>query len=176
MAISFQAGQLVTAATLNLLAPAVAVKASTQSVTNSATLVDDNDIQFSLLANQYYEIDLWCLSQVTTTTCSLRLAWRSTGTVAAVVSGAERMVFGSADSGTVPPDAMAIQMRAFSLTTNNLNLMTTANTTYLVRERLLLSGGVSGGLVVLQFAQYSAVSGQSTKLMAGTYATCRAVA
>lgn len=145
MAISqFVAGALLTAAQLNQLVGLYAVKGSTQTVTNSAALVSDSDITFSLAANQTYHIAAHIVAQNTTTTGHLRLAWAVTGTVAAAASGQERMVLGSPDTATAAPDSMLMQSRAFVLTTNNLNTMSTANSNYYIQENLLLSGGLSG--------------------------------
>lgn len=176
MAISFAAGQVLTANELNLLAPQYVVKASDQLVTNSTTLVNDNDIVFTLQANQIYFIEAHLVSQNTTTTGNLRLAWTASGTVAGVNATRPRMVYGSADSGTQPPDAMAIQMRSFAINTNNLNVISSAALDYLIREDLLLTGGTGGGTIQLQFAQFAAVASQSIKLMAGSFAICRCVA
>jgi hypothetical protein len=174
--ISFSVLQQVTAAQLNLLCPMTAVKASTQSVTNSVTLVNDNDIVFTLLANTRYMVEANLVAQSSATTGNLRLAWAVTGTVAAVASGQERMVQGSPDTATAAPDSMLVQSRAFSLGTNNLNTMSTASTNYYVREVLLLDGGASGGTIQLQFAQFTAVASNAVRLMAGSFAVCRAVA
>lgn len=175
MAISFSAGQLLTAAQLNLLCPIYAVAPSDQAVTNSNARVPSTYITFTLLPQQTYEIDANIVAQVTVNSCHLSLAWAVTGTVAAPTSGAERMVIGSPDTATAAPDSMLVQVRAFALTTGNLNTMTTINSNYYVRERLLLNGGASGGTVTLQFAQFTAVAAQSAKLMAGTYATARVI-
>lgn len=176
MTIAFTAGQAVTAAQLSLLCPVFAVKASTQSVTNSTTLVNDSDIVFTLSANVRYLIEANLVAQSSAVTGGLRLAWAVTGTVAAVASGQERMVQGSADTATAAPDSMLVQMRAFTLATNNDNTMSTANSNYYVREVLLLDGGASGGTLQLQFAQFTAVSANAVRLMAGSSAVLRAVA
>lgn len=176
MAIAFTAGQLVTSNQLNLLAPLYAAKASNQSVTNSATLVNDNDIVFTLVANQVVHVQAHIVAQSSTTSAHVRLAWAVTGTVAGVNATRPRMVAGSADSGAQPPDAMSVQMRSFTLGTNNLNVITTANSDYYIQENLLVTGGASGGTLQLQFAQFTAVAAQTTSLMAGTFAVARYVA
>lgn len=176
MAISFAAGQLITASQMNLLAPILVSKSTTQSVTNSATLVNDNDIVFTFVANQTVHVQAHLVAQASSAAPGLRLAWAVTGTVGAVVSAAGRMVMGSPDSGTPAPDAMSVQMRAFALATNNANLMNTANSNYYLQENLLISTGASGGTLQLQFAQFTATAAQSTSLMAGTFAIARYVA
>lgn len=156
--------------------PIYAVCAADQLVTNSVTLVSSIYITFALAANRIYEIDANLVCQATASTGNIRLAWIATGTLAAgIASGAERMVMGSPDTATAAPDSMLMQSRAFVMTTNNLNTMSTANTNYYVRERLLITGGVSGGQLTLQFAQFTGVAANSAKLMAGSYATARRV-
>jgi hypothetical protein len=54
---TFAAGQKLTAALLNAAIPSVAYKASDQSVTNSTTVVNDNDLSFSVVSGATYNID-----------------------------------------------------------------------------------------------------------------------
>lgn len=146
-------------------------------VTNSATLVSSAYITFTLAASQTFEIDANLVMQATTTTGNIKTAWIATGTVAAAItSGNERMVQGPPDSGTSVPDSTLMQSRAFALAAAPLYTMNTANSNYYAHERLLVIGGVSGGTLTLQFAQNSAVAGNSAKIMNGSYATARRLA
>lgn len=170
----FVAGAKLTAAQMNQLTPVYVVKASTQSVTNSTTLVSDVDIIFTLAAGVVYEIDANLVMQASTTTGNIKTAWVATGTVAAAItSGNERMVQGPPDTGTSVPDSTLMQTRAFAFNAAPLYTMNTANSNYYAHERLLMTGGASGGTLTLQFAQNTAVAANSAKLMSGTYAVLR---
>lgn len=177
MAISFTAGQVLTANELNLLAPVYLVKNSSQSVTNSATLVNDNDIALTLLANQTAQITLMLDYQANTTTnVGLRLAWVAGGTLGLI----SRFVMGPSDAGGAnPPDALTtVQMRPLTaFTTNNLySTGTTANAAYVLREELIVTTGASGGTLTLQFAEFTAAAATTITLNNSSYAIARYVA
>lgn len=162
MALTFTAGQLVTANELNLLVPVFVQKPSAQVVTNSIALVNDNDIVMTLLANQTVQVDLNLqYTGSSTTAMGLRLAWATTGTLTLLA----RFVMGPSDLATVnPPDALtSVQMRPLAaFNTNNLYGTGTAANTYYCRENLTLTTGVSGGVLTLQFAQFTLNAGSIT--------------
>lgn len=176
MTISFTAGQLLTAAEMTMLCPTYVVKASNQSVTNSATLVNDTDLVFTLLPNQTYEVDLWGeYAGSGTTNAGLRAAWTSTGTVGFV----SRFCQGPGDAaGAAVPDSVLMQTRPMgALTTNNLYTSgIVAAATFVFHEKLIVTGGVSGGTLQFQFAQFTATAGQSMTMGGTSYAVARMVA
>jgi hypothetical protein len=175
MAIAFTAGQLVTANQMNLLAPLLAVKSSPRTVTASAVLVNDNDIVFTLVANQTVEVDAKFLYQSNTTTdVGLRPAWSTTGTLTMLA----RTALGANDSAVVTPDAMTMQSRPLgAFTTNNLvSTASVANTAAMYRETLLLTTGASGGTLQFQWAEFTGTAATSVTMNAGTFAVARYVA
>lgn len=169
--ISYLAGQLVPAASLNVLAPIYAVKASDQSVTNSATLVNDNDISFSFLPNQTIHVQAYLLMQASSAAPGMRNAWSSSG-----LTSSTRVVLGPPDAGSPAPDNMQVQSRAFSLATNNLYAMSTINSTYVAVENLIVTTGLAAATLQLQFAEFTATASTTVTLKAGTFAIARYVA
>lgn len=158
-------------------APIYKAVAITESVTNSTTLTASAYIVFTLAASTVYEVDANLVVQATTTTGNIKMDWAVTSTVAAAItSGNERMVIGPPDTGTSVPDSTLVQIRAFALNAAPLYTLNTANSNYHVREKLLVTGGASGGTLTLRFAQNTGVAANSAKLMSGSFAVARRVA
>lgn len=158
-------------------APIYKAVAITESVTNSTTLTASAYIVFALAASTVYEVDANLVVQATTTTGNIKMDWAVTSTVAAAItSGNERMVIGPPDTGTSVPDSTLVQIRAFALNAAPLYTLNTANSNYHVREKLLVTGGASGGTLTLRFAQNTGVAANSAKLMSGSFAVARRVA
>lgn len=158
-------------------APIYKAVAITESVTNSTTLTASAYIVFTLAASTVYEVDANLVVQATTTTGNIKMDWAVTSTVAAgITSGNERMVIGPPDTGTSVPDSTLVQIRAFALNAAPLYTLNTANSNYHVREKLLVTGGASGGTLTLRFAQNTGVAANSAKLMSGSFAVARRVA
>lgn len=174
MALSFTAGQLVTAAELNLLVPLYAVKVSSQTVTATTTLVNDNDITFTLSPFQTYEIQLnMGVSQVHGTTGEgVRTAWAVTGTPTVVARfGGGPLEVTNAAGNTNNTAVKIYQFNSFAAAT-----MGATDAGAWVQERVVVSSGLSGGTITLQFAQSVAQAATSVTMLSGTYAVCRAVA
>jgi hypothetical protein len=73
---NIQAGGRITAAMLQAIAPNAAEKGASQSVTSSATLVNDDALYIALLADAEYRFDLWLLYEGGTQGNSdLKWAW-----------------------------------------------------------------------------------------------------
>lgn len=158
-------------------APIYKAVAITELVTNSTTLTASAYIVFALAASTVYEVDANLVVQATTTTGNIKMDWAVTSTVAAAItSGNERMVIGPPDTGTSVPDSTLVQIRAFALNAAPLYTLNTANSNYHVREKLLVTGGASGGTLTLRFAQNTGVAANSAKLMSGSFAVARRVA
>lgn len=175
MTIAFNAGQVLTASELNLLAPILKQKATNQVVTASTTLVNDADIVFTFVANQTVHVMCSMLYQSNTTTAvNLRPAWLLTGTGAV---GVVRMVLGPNDAAASTPDSMLMQSRSFTFATNgDYATATVANTNLVAREELILTTGSAGCTLQLQWAQFTGTAATSTTMLAGTYAIARYVA
>lgn len=169
--LTWTAGQLVTAAELNLFVPLFALKGSNQSVTNSATLVNDNDIVFTLIANQTYHLVLVGTGLATTKVPGLKTGWTLTGTVNGTIKNLMGPVNPIAAAGSFNT---TLSLFSEAVTASAGWGMDTQATTF--REELILTSGASGGVVQLQFAQQAATAATTTTLSAGTFAICRVVA
>lgn len=171
MAIQYTAGQSVTATMLNLLAPLFAQKGTDQSVTNSAVLVNDNDIVFTLAANQTVEMELHAAALAGSTAPGIAIGYTLTGTVSVTTrlgQGPPAVLGGNTPSGTT------VRMFEFNSTAGAGYALSTSE--MLITEYLILATGASGGTIRLQFAQGAATAGVSTTLRAGTFAIARYVA
>lgn len=174
MAIIETAGSVLTAAALNLLCPLFAIKASNQTVTASATLVNDNDIAFTFVANQTVHVQARLDYQSNTTTnVGLRAAWATTGTLAA----SARFCLGANDAAASTPDSMLMQSRPMAaINTNNLYATATVASTSLVAwEELIITTGASGGTLTLQWAEFTGTAATSVTMLQGTFAVARYV-
>lgn len=168
-ALSFTAGQALTAAQLNLLVPLYVIKGSNQVVTNSAVLVNDNDIVFSLLPNQSYHVALHLLLSATTKVPNGKYNLAVTGTVASV--GAAMHVV--APTSPMPAGGAAL----YTVESGASNAANFGVDTAPVCVKLdgIFSGGASGGTVTLQFAQQTATVATSTTMLAGSFGVARVV-
>lgn len=175
MALSFTAGQLVTAAELNLLVPLFATKASNTANTSSvAAQIPDPDLILTLAPFQTVHLTAHLLFQHTSTTLQVRSSWAVTGTLVQLM----RLAQGPSDvAATGPSDAMTTwQSRPLAaFTTGQVYGTGVANSSYYAREELTFTTGISGGTIQWQFG--SNASGASTVTsMAGAFVTARYVA
>lgn len=168
-ALNFTAGQLVTAAELNLLVPIYVLKGSNQVVTNSTVLVNDNDITFTLAPNQSYAVDINLQVVSSATAHGISVGYAVTGTVAIVARSGVGPGLGTANTRLTT-------MNSVSFT--NLGALTygTDSQTSQVWEKLVFTSGASGGTVTMQWAQATAGAATTTTVGAGSHAIVRAVA
>ena len=175
MTIAFTAGQVLTANQLNLLSPTFILKNSTQTVTNSATPVNDNDFVFTLLANQSAQVLLYIqASQSGTGSPGIRVSWTTTGTA----GFASRCTIGPCNSvaNVTSPSQMQMQSQPLASTTQNVYALgTNTQGPFLIFETLLVGGGASGGTIQMQWAQGGATASTSTTVNQGSYAVLRYV-
>ena len=169
MSISFSAGQLITSNQMNLLAPVYTVKSTPQSVTDSATLVNDNDLVFTVVANQAVQISYRLGVTAGSTAPGIKTAYLLTGTVAVQA----RHGLGPA-SGTVTAST-STAMHAFMFNSTAAANYAADTGVATVWEDVVFTTGASGGTITLQWAQNTATVGVSTTLNAGSYAILRYV-
>lgn len=176
MTISFAAGQLITSNQMNLLAPLLTSKAVNQSVTNSATLVNDNDIVFTFVANQTVMVECYLGVFATTNVPGIGVAWGATGTI----TGVSRSGLGSPKppNTTVFTTTMQTFLSPGSNLTATFNIGADTNSSFptMYQDRLLLTTGASGGTLQLKWAQATATAATTTTVAAGSYAIARYVA
>jgi hypothetical protein len=181
MAISFSAGQVLTANALNVLAPIYVPKSANQTMTSSTTLTNDAALFVALPANQVYEVRLKLLaayaSAVTSgTPLGIQANWSLTSTGALVA----RTVLGPSDTtaGVTGPDEYQVQGRAIGLTNNSFYQMigtSSATNAFVISEELVITSGASGTTLQLQWAQDSS-STNTLSVLAGSYLIARAIA
>lgn len=171
MAITFTAGQLVTAAELNLLAGQYAAKTSTQTVTNSTTLVPDNDLVFTLAPFQTYQLEINLEATSSAVNHGILVGYATTGTVTLVGRQGLGPVFQAAAGAST-----STLMHSFGFNSTSAAAYGTDTGTSQVWEKLILTGGLSGGTVVVQWAQNTSGAATTTSLFAGSHGVLRCVA
>lgn len=175
MAITFTAGQLITAAELNLLTPLFATKATnTANASAVAVQIPDPDLILTVVPNQTVHLTAHLLFQCTSATLQVRSAWNITGTLTQLM----RLAQGPSDvAATGPSDAMTTwQSRPLAaFTTGQVYGTGTANSSYYAREELTFTTGASGGTIQWMFGTNAAGASTATS-MAGAFVIARYVA
>lgn len=128
------AGQRLTAAEVQGVAPLAAWKAADQSVTSSTTLVNDTALFLSLAANATYKFDLALLYKgAATGTADLKPAWTvPSGCVIAAITGGVNTglgsVWGTMTQSTVNPAAFGTNGTSLPLSLIVSGTVTTSST------------------------------------------------
>lgn len=173
MAISFSAGQLLTAAQMNLLCPVYVAKTADQSVTNSATDVNDNDIAIPLNAGQIVEVVLTLGVLATTKVPGIRVAWTAGGTLTVLdrSGSAPASPIGTGVANGAGAPQQSFQFIALTDVTYGVDSSLATR----IEERLIIATGVSGGTLQLKWSQSAATAATTTTIKAGSYAVARYV-
>lgn len=175
MAISFAAGQLITANQMNLLAPQFVFKSANQQTTTT-TLVTDTDLLVTLVANQTFKVEFELYVQQSTALTNFSVTPTLGGTLTLLTSNSRFILGPSGTAANVTSDQnFPIQGRSAGLGAAFYGLGSTTGSTFLVRESLLIASGASGGSVGLQWAEGSATAGPII-VTAGSHMIARAVA
>lgn len=176
MTYSFVAGNVLTAAQLNALAPINVFKQSTQTVSASTTLVNDAELAVTLTAGKTYLITLRAICGVTAAG-DIKMQWARTGTLNHV--GARMCTGPSINTTDVSGTAAAAttvgvvrRSGGHSLTTS-VNYGLDGTSTAAIEETFAIQVDVTG-VLTLQWAQ-NAASGTST-IVAGSYLIAEVIA
>ncbi len=164
------AGQVITAADTPKK-PSYIVKASTESVTSSTTLQDDNDIVFSLDADKVYRIELRAAA-TGATGGAIKTAWAVTGGAAQLT---QKCCIGAGVTATSVGDGGQVRTSWHAVTTA-VSYGTDGSSTSAVTETFLVETTTAGtaGTIKLQWAQIAS-SGTATTLTTSTFAICEEV-
>lgn len=151
---TFVAGNVLTAAQLNGIQPYAVRAASSQSVTSSTTLVDDNELQVTLPAGRFL-VRLFA-TFTGATAGDVKTAWSAGGTIS---GGSVKWVHGPATTTTSNADT-TVRHSAHGLSTA-ISYGVDGSGASAIIEELFVDAGASGGLLKLQWAQ-NASSGTAT--------------
>jgi hypothetical protein len=175
MTYSFVAGNVLTAAQLNALAPVCKFKQSTQTSTTT-TIASDTELTVTLTAGKTYLITLRAICGVTAAG-DIKMQWLRTGTLNHVGS---RMCTGPSINTTDVSGTAAAATTVGVLRRSGGHSLTTAvnygldgTSTAAVEETFAIQVDVTGDLT-LQWAQ-NAASGSST-VVAGSYLIAEVIA
>lgn len=157
--------------TVNVLdIPAVLLirKAATQSVVNSATLVNDADLTITLSANKTYRVDFFPAVTASSAAADVKFAWAVTGGVAGLGT---RSCMGP-QIGTTDVTNGAVRMSRHNLTTA-IGYGHDGTNTPAIFESFLVETTTSGtsGTLTCQWAQNTASGGVTTSLSTSSYFT-----
>lgn len=150
---------------------AAVVKPGDQSVTNSAALVDDNDLQFAVSANKNYWFEFLLYVTANSTAADLKITFDGTGGTAPV--GASAFWGVETLSNAVP--AWIAPLTSGSPTAVNdfgstLGIGTSSVTT--TRQGVRITGfvavGANGGTLCLRFAQNTATTATTVTIKANS--------
>lgn len=167
----FVAGNVLPAASLNALLPIYIIKLATETVTNSVTLQDDDELKVTLVAGRTYLIQLRAICGVTAAQ-DIKMAWLRTGTLN---HAGARMCTGPSInttdvSGTAPAATTVGVIRrsgGHSLTTA-VNYGLDGTSTAAIEETFIIQVDVTG-VLTLQWAQNTAAAATSATVIAGSY-------
>lgn len=176
MTYSFVAGNVLTAAQLNALAPVYVIKQSTQTVSASAVLVNDAELVVTLTAGKTYLITARLVCGVTAAG-DIQVAWTRTGTLNQV--GARHCTGPSINTTDVSGTAAAavtvgvLRRSGGHALTTGVNYGVDGTSTSAIEETFIIQAVATGNLQ-MQWAQ-NAASGTST-VVAGSYLIAEVIA
>lgn len=181
MTYSFVAGNVLTAAQLNALAPVYVLKQAAETVTNSAVLQNDDELLVVLAANKVYKITLNLVFGCSVNTADIQIAWNATGTL---THSGSRTCRGPSVATTDQGATAAAAVTVGVLRSSGGHALSTAvsygsngtQNTSAVEEALVISGGASGGTLTLQWAQNAAALATTTTVVAGSYLIAEVIA
>lgn len=168
------AGQRVTATLLASMQRNVIVATTTQTVTNSATLVSDNELVFPLAASAIYLVEFSLLFNSTSATGDVKVQW-------SVPSGSTglRHVMGPTNNSATFTDRQDTNVKicAHGFTTNGVSQLEAggASTDTLVYERGVVTTGSTAGNVTVQWAQNAATAAVTLTRDANSFMTAQRV-
>ena len=128
------------------------VKSADQLVTNSNALVDDTELQFTTVANTNYIIRLHVFWNTSNSGADYQYWVKHDGTTSRAIRRIVRNVAGAAPAETSLVASFDVAATSLTTTVAGYNV---------VEETIILQVGASGGLFHIQFAQVTAVAGNS---------------
>ncbi len=148
------------------LRPYSVIKATAQTVTNSAVLVNDTELFLDLAAGNVYEL-VAHLAVSGNGTNDFRCAWAVTGGITVVGARGGR---GMATAATDRTNGASTLADALTLTTHASYGTDTTGAIGWVREEMLVRVPAAGpGRVTLQWAQLTATAGAATTVWNSSY-------
>lgn len=166
MALTFAAGQIITADALNASAPLYAAKLALQTVTNSTTLVNDTALFLDMSAGRTYDVTAM-LAVSGATAGDIKIAWATTGTIFLLGQraclGPTLLVADRLATTVTMPGGGGLTAQAYGVEPNIAIIM----------ERLLVSCSVAGRLT-LQWAQ-NTLSATGTNMWNTSFLTAHPV-
>lgn len=158
MAFSFVAGNILTAAQMNQIGPLFVIKQVTETVNNSTTLQNDDELALTFNTTGItYDVELRLWVGVGGTTSDIKTAWARTGTLTAL---ANRCVLGP-QIATADASATLANMQAGFALTSSVPYGCDGTHNEFVMEKFIIRVDVVGTLT-LQWAQNAAVAVNTT--------------
>jgi hypothetical protein len=158
----FVAGNVLTAANLNALLPVYVIKQATETVTNSSTLQNDDELVLSLPTGRVYHIRCVLICGITAAQ-DIKTAWSTTN----VTHVGSRSCRGPGVSTAGVGDTTMRSSGGHALTTAVSYGLDGTSTSYIDEEFIVSTSGT--GTVQLQWAQNAASAATSATVVSGSY-------
>lgn len=166
------AGQRITAALLTSMLPSYTLVTATQTVNNSATLVNDSDLAVAVAANATYEWELHASWQ-TAVNCDLKTAW----TFPAGTTGLKHALGATGTAGGFTDRTnTSARVSAHVLTTVVAYQIDIAGTDQWIHEWGVAVTSTTAGTLQFQWAQNTATVGDLIRAVTTGYIKLRQVA
>lgn len=146
--------------------PLMVVKAATETVNNSTTLQDDDELLFSVAANSVYLVDMWLRTtglSAAPTAPNMKFAWSlpASATHNTMAQGTPS-TFGDGTGGA--PAALGSSASG----SGTIALVVGGNEFLIVHLHAVIRTGANAGTATLQWAQNTAIS-QDTQILIDSY-------
>jgi hypothetical protein len=142
------------------------LKTAQETITNSATLQDDDELFVTLPQNGIFEIDLNVTASATDTSTDLKIAWTTTGDISLV---GERFCIGHHYSVINVDDSDSIKIKTEGSLAAGATYGLMNGTHSYTKEKFIVQTLNDGGVLQMQWAQRTAQSGKDTAIYAGSY-------
>lgn len=148
--------------------PRIILKYSDETVNNSTTMQDDDELYTYLLPDNVYEIELKLAVDATSNTPDIKLQWVLSGDVEQLPVTAIRSFRGPSPDCTSVQDTEEMKYRWSSLITAATDYGVASSGWSCIIETMLLETGNEGGLIELQWAQ-NVAHASNTVVKSGSY-------
>jgi hypothetical protein len=142
------------------------LKTAQETVTNNATLQNDDELFVTLPQNGIFEIDLNVTASATDTSTDLKIAWTTTGDISLI---GERFCIGHHYSVIDVEDSDSVKIKTEGSLAAGATYGLMNGTHSYTKEKFIVQTLNDGGVLQMQWAQRSAQSGKDTAIYAGSY-------
>ena len=148
--------------------PRIVIKYADETVNNSVSMQNDDELYTYLLPNSVYEIELKLIADATNNTPDIKLQWDLTGDVEGLNTTAKRTLRGPSVSCTSVTEIDNMKYAWTGVIGGAIDYGVPATGWAFINESMLLKTGNEGGLIQLQWAQ-DVAHASNTVVKSGSY-------